>query len=145
MSTAFSGSVISTFSLVAADDAPCALAQGAQLVVQGFQIDRLGVEQPLQEKAVEGGDGDDGQAPALGIVGHHAAQPRLVHLADPAIELLETCPQLRPSLDALEDQVEHHAAELGILAQRLGEEAPARLGALLEAGESEYLLHRSAR
>src|SRR5262249_16761701 len=51
----------------------------------------------------------------------------------------------RPSLDALEDQVEHHAAELGILAQRLGEEAPARLGALLEAGESEYLLHRSAR
>src|SRR5262249_46466143 len=121
------------------------VAQGAQLRAQGIEIDRLGIQEPLEEDPVERRHGDDGQALSLGRLGHDATQARLVHVADAAVELLEPCAELGTSLDALEDEVEDHPPELGLLAQRLRKELPARFCALLEGRQGEDPLNRSAR
>src|SRR5262249_9022031 len=129
----------------AAHHAARAVAQGAQLRVECFEIDRLGIEQPLQEDPIERRHGNDGESLALRRLGHDAAQSRLVHLADATVELLEARAQLGPSLDALEDEVQDHAAKLGLLPQGLREELPARFRALLERGQGENPLDRAAR
>src|SRR5262249_19827851 len=69
----------------------------------------------------------------------------LEHLADRAIELLETRAQLGALLDALEDEPEDEPPDLRPLAQRVGEEAPRRRLACGESGQGQHRPRRTAR
>src|SRR5258706_7721556 len=113
------------------------LAQHAQLGMERLHVDGVGLEEPLEEDPVEGGDGDDREAAALRRIGHDLAEARLEHLADRAVELPEAGPHLGPLFDALEDQPQHEPSELGTLAERLAEEAPGRVAALGQCGERQ--------
>ena len=114
-------------------------------VMESVQVDGFGLEQPLQEESVEGGNRDHRHATALSFVLTHAAQPALVQLADVAVDLLQARAQLGAAFDALEDQVENQTPELGALAQRLREEPPGGLVALLDGGQLEDVPHGTAR
>src|SRR5258705_12611793 len=91
---------------------PARLAQHAELAMERVDVDGVGLEQPLEEDAVEGRDRDDREPAAAGGVGDDLAETGLEHLADRAVELAEPRPHLGPLLDALEDQPEDEPPDL---------------------------------
>src|SRR5436190_23885001 len=78
---------LSTSGILSSPAKAARLAQHAQLAMERLDVDGVGLEQPLEEDAVEGGDGDDGEAAALRGVGNHFAEPGLEHLSDRTVEL----------------------------------------------------------
>src|SRR6185369_10433457 len=83
-----------------------------QLRMDRLDVDRIGLEQPLDEEAVERGECDDRETAALGRVRYDLAQALLEHVADRSIELSEAHAHLRPLLDALEDEPEDEPPQL---------------------------------
>src|SRR5690349_21508989 len=122
-----------------------ALREPAHLLVERFEVDLVGVEEPLEEEPVERRDGDRGEAAAPDAVGDDPAQALGEEVAEAAVELPQAGAELGASLGGLEDEVEDHTAELRAPSDRLRVEAPGRLASLVERRKREDVARGPAR
>src|SRR5262245_15555812 len=68
------------------------IVQEPELGMDRLDVDRVGLEEPLDEEAVERRERDDREPTALRGIGHDLTEAAFEHLADRPIELLEARP-----------------------------------------------------